>query len=315
MTHIKWLDTYPDGCFFSNREMIDDPTLKPEGWFNPFTEPDKLVEELERFPTAKSIKEYLEEFYPGIDPEPYRKRKIDENKQRDIKYCCSTWIWKFDPVKQKYIKCLKRCKHWNDCPPCKLWKIEKHKERLERLYDKRVVIAKTEDEEKAIKAGRSQNDYLRILRRDGTTAFILNEKPQNDNEKMSNRLIGELSEDMLPNEKRGRYSGKLGHSPIVVENEEKGDREEIEVDAWMIRFTDESTLKDNKELEAKVLGKMQIDWTNERTIETLGLVVKEVDRILEEVCLEHKIDKQFLYRETIYISMNEVEWKWLPQKE
>jgi hypothetical protein len=170
MTHIKWLDTYPDGCFFSNREMIDDPTLKPEGWFNPFTEPDKLVEELKRFPTAKSIKEHLEQFYPGIDPEPYRKRKIDENKQRDIKYCCSTWIWKFDPVKQKYIKCLKRCKHWNDCPPCKLWKIEKHKERLERLYDKRIIIAKTEDEEKAIKSSQSQNDYLRILRRDGTTA-------------------------------------------------------------------------------------------------------------------------------------------------
>jgi hypothetical protein len=101
----------------------------------------------------------------------------------------------------------------------------------------------------------------------------------------------------------------------VVENEEKGDREEIEVKAWMIRFTDESTLRDNKELESKVLGKMQIVSTNERTIETLGLVVKEADRVLEEICLEHKIDKQFLYRETIYISMNEIEWKWLPKKE
>jgi len=295
----EWLNTYPNFHFHTNQEMLDDPTLRYEGWFNPFTEPDKLLQEIKQFKTGKEVREHLEEFYPGIDAERYAKKKIDENKAREIKYCGTSWRWRWNPEKGRYNKTPKRCKHWNDCPRCREWKLEQNRMRLDNVFSYRVVTV--EDESMIEKGGKS--NYLRIPRNDGTVTFILKETPQDDSEKMTRELYNSLAQDMLPNE-HGRFSGNLGKAAVVVKNEED-DRPSVQVNNFLIRFTDESLVKDNQELEQIIMPQIvSATLLLKGDVDNLQAITDIAETILDKVCREVKVEKQFLYTETISINVD-----------
>lgn len=302
----QWLETVSPHDFWqiqTNRDIINSPD-KPEGWFNPFTEPDKLLEELKQFRTGRETREYLEKWYPGIDAERYAQKRIDANKAREIKYCSTSWKRKWNPQKQKFIYTPKRCKHWNDCPRCREWKLEQNRMRLDNVWAYRVV---TVEDESMLEKG-SKSNYLRIPRNDGTVTFILKGTPQNDNEKMTKDLYELLAEDMLPNEARGRFSGNLGKKAVVVK-EETEDKPSVQVNNFLIRFTDKSKIKDNKALDEILMPRIvSAILPLQKDARNLQAITDIAERILDRVCIEYKVEKQFLYTETIFINVDSIEW-------
>ena len=308
----EWLKKEADGWFHTNRALVDNPELVDwtyEDWFNPFTEPEKLAERRKNSGmNGLKWQRYCEEHYPGIDAKEQKRLRIAERKE-DAKSHCGEMHYR------KSIKCPGKTesKRWfcsiKGCPTCD----NKTKNTIERSLERVIgnVYELTEDQAKDVISSRTKDQYKRFVdEQNGKVFIVLGVDDGIDGlpcEHLTKDVAKKLANVAVACETK-RMSGSLGSVSAPVVEKEPTDEIPVKIKRrpYRLDLTDESTIKDHKELDELVLVEFEkVTDTNEDILQD---AIYRLEKLTYQIAEKHCAKIHFLITETISVYMSEIDW-------
>lgn len=236
-------------------------------------------------------------------------------------YRCGEYHSKTDVNTGKKIWFQWSCKKYHDCPICAKTKQGEFKKRLEDIYhsDKpiRVILHNSpikdlnEDYPDRLHIPFTEKEYYSLVESDGE-----------EGQPLTPELIEKLS--LLAVAPKGkRISGNLGKKASTPPSKEEKSEilledssAQIERRVYKFVSKDGENFEDMKTLElieSKVIEKTK--HLNPKSVGEVEEAIKEVEQANEEVAKEYDLEILFLYRESVVVYIDKVDWseriKWL----